>query len=229
HRRLPARRRPDRGVAAHRAEARLPPLGPPRRTPRRPPLTVDGRPAAREPARLRPPRTRGRPRAPRGRGSPALAGLLRPPGEAVELDPGPAVGAGAAGEAAEALVGLAADDAELGARGPLVERVERRLDAVAGDGPGAQPVVPVVAPVELLTDLVEAPVDEDRVLGHAGAVRPPAAELERDPRPARRRPVPRHPVRPLAAPVVEHRERALADLVLPGRKPQPPGHRAPDV
>src|SRR5690606_35241582 len=25
------------------------------------------------------------------------------------------------------------------------------------------------------------------------------------------------------------RERALADLVLPGRKPQPPGHRAPDV
>src|SRR5690606_25364188 len=63
HRHLPARRRPDRGVAAHRAEARLPPLGPPRRTPRRPPLTVDGRPAAREPARLRSPRTRGRPRA----------------------------------------------------------------------------------------------------------------------------------------------------------------------
>src|SRR5690606_10301775 len=81
---------------------------------------------------------------------------------------------------AEALVRRRRHDAEVRARDLRAEGLERRVDSAAGDAPRPVRVREVVVPHELVGEVVEAPVDEDRVLRRPRADRPPPPDLETD-------------------------------------------------
>ena len=88
---------------------------------------------------------------------------------------------------------------------------EGEVDSVAGDPPRRHPVARVVGPHQLLADLRQMPVDDQRVLHRSGAVGPLPTDLDADHlavgAAGPRAPVPVHRVRPASAPVVERRPR----------------------
>src|SRR5690606_34100190 len=109
------------------------------------------------------------------RRSPAPGGLLGPAEHVAHLDRLPVVGHDPPRPVAEALVDGALRHTQLQPPDLVVDGGEREGDpAGAGraDRPRGEPVRAVVGPDELLGDLREATVDDERVLGHAGAVGP---------------------------------------------------------
>ena len=99
--------------------------------------------------------------------------------------------------------------------------VEHDVELTAGidDAPRLHRRVPVVLPTQLVAELVQAAVDDDAVLGEAGAVGPLRTELQADDVRAdatgAAAPVPSDVVRPTTAADVEHTPRVAgraADL-----------------